>query len=104
MSGSLRVSKVETLAELGDLPKGLSFLDPILRHEVKEALESGREAFISQNSRGDRNSRFIYDRYEATGTVFAKSRETFDHFYELKPSSYIFSGLEVEEHPKEVWN
>ena len=28
----------------------------------------------------------------------------FDYFYELKPSSYIFSELEVAEHPKEVWN
>jgi len=104
MRGSLRVSKIETLGELGDLPKGLSFFNPILRHEVKEALEAGGEAFISQNSKGDRSSLFIYDSYEATGTIFTKSREAFHHFYELKPSSYIFSELEVAEHPKEVWN
>jgi Acetyltransferase (GNAT) family len=47
---------------------------------------------------------FIYDGYEATGTVFTKSREVFDYFYDLKPSSYIFSELDVPEHPKEVWN
>ena len=28
----------------------------------------------------------------------------FDYFYELKPSSYIFSELEVAEYQKEVWN
>jgi len=86
------------------LPKRLSFFDPILRHEVKEALEAGGEAFISQNSEGDKNGLFIYDNYEATGTIFTKSREVFDHFYELKTSSYIFSELEVAEHPKEAWN
>jgi hypothetical protein len=47
---------------------------------------------------------FIYDNYEATGTIFTKSREVFDHFYGLKPSSYIFSELQVAEYPKEVWN
>jgi hypothetical protein len=90
--------------QLTDLPKGLSFFDPLLRHEVKEALEAGGEAFVSRNSDGGKNGLFIYDNYEATGTIFTKSREVFDHFYELKPSSYIFSELQVAEHPKEVWN
>lgn len=75
-----------------------------LRHEVKETLEAGGEAFISQSSRGDKNGLFIYDAYEATGTVFTKSREVFDLFYKLKPSSYIFSEVEVGELPKEDWN
>ncbi len=104
MSNSVQVSKIKTIDELGDLPKRLSFFDPLLRHEVKEALEAGGEAFISHNSDGVKNGLFIYDNYEATGTIFTKSREVFDHFYELKPSSYIFSELEVAEHPKEVWN
>lgn len=104
MSNSVQVSKIKTIDELGDLPKQLSFFDPLLRHEVKEALEAGGEAFISQNSEGVKNGLFIYDNYEATGTIFTKSREVFDHFYNLKPSSYIFSELEVAEHPKEVWN
>ncbi|MDA4114064.1 MAG: GNAT family N-acetyltransferase [Thaumarchaeota archaeon] len=86
------------------MPKGLSFFDPIIRHEVKEALEAGGEAYFSQNSEGTKNGLFIYDGYEATGTIFTKSREVFDHFYGLKPSSYIFSELEVAELPKEVWN
>lgn len=102
MTSIVQVSKIETLNE--QLPKGLSFFDPILRHEVKEALEAGGEAFISQNSKGDKNGLFIYDNYEATGTIFTKSREAFDQFFTLKPSSYIFSELEVAEHHKEAWN
>jgi len=56
------------------------------------------------NAEGAKNGLFIYDGYEATGTVFTKSREVFDYFYYLKPSSYIFSELDVAEYPKEVWN
>src|SRR5208283_3941822 len=104
-SNSVRVSKIRTIEEqLSDLPKGLSLFDPLLRHEVKEALEAGGEAFVSQNSEGGMNGLFIYDSYEATGTVFTKSREVFDYFYKLKPSSYIFSELQVAEYPREVWN
>ena len=105
MSNSLQVSKVDSVdGQLDDLPRGLSFFDPILRHEAKEALEAGGEVLVSQNFKGEKNGLFIYDNYEATGTIFTKSREAFDRFYGLKPSSYIFSELEVAEHPKEVWN
>ena len=86
------------------MPKGLSFFDPFLHHDVKETLEAGGEVFVSQNSEGDKNGLFVYDSYEATGTIFTKSAEVFDHFYKLKPSSYIFSELDVAEHPKELWN
>ena len=97
--------KIETLNEqLSKLPRGMSFFDPILRHEAKETLEAGGEAFISQDTKGNKTGLFIYDNYEATGTIFTKSREAFDQFYTLKPSSYIFSELEVAEHPKEAWN
>ena len=86
------------------MPSGLSFFDPILLHEAKEALEAGGEVFVSQNSKGDKDGLFIYDNYEATGTIFTRSREAFDRFYTLKPSSYIFSELEVAQHEKETWN
>ena len=86
------------------MPSGLTFFHPILHHETKEALEAGGEVFVSQNSKGDKDGLFIYDNYEATGTIFTKSREAFDRFYTLKPSSYIFSELEAAEHQKETWN
>ena len=105
MTNIIPVSKTEALHEqLRDLPKGLSFYDPMLRHEIKEALESDGEAFISQNSKGEKNGLFIYDDYEATGTIFTRSVEAFNQFYDLKPSSYIFSEFEATQHPKETWN
>lgn len=107
MSGSVGVlvSKVLTINEqLGNLPRGLSFFDPILRHEVKEALEAGGEVFLSHDSEGHKNGIFIYDAYEETGTIFTKSRGVFEYFYALKPSSYIFSELEITELPRETWN
>ena len=104
-SNFLQVSGTKSVDEqLGDLPKGLSFFDPILDHEAKEALEAGGEVYVSQSPEGQKNGLFIYDGYEATGTVFTKSREVFDHFYLLKPSSYIFSEYEAAEHQKEAWN
>ena len=104
MSG-LQISPVKSVdAQLSGLPKDMSFFDPILRHETKETLEAGGEAYISESPKGGRDGLFIYDVWEATGTIFTKSREAFDRFFTLKPSSYIFSELDVPELPKEVWN
>jgi hypothetical protein len=103
-SSSLHVSVVRSVEELGDLSKGLSFFDPIIHHEAKEALEADDEVYVSKSSDGHKNGLFIYDGFEATGTIFTRSKEVFDHFYPLKPSSYIFSEYEATEHPKEDWN
>jgi len=100
-----QISPVKSVDEqLSGLPKGLSFFDPILRHETKETLEAGGEAYISGSPKGGRDGLFIYDVWEATGTIFTKSREVFGGFFAMKPSSYIFSELNVPELPKEVWN
>jgi len=101
----LEISPVKSVNEqLSGLPKGLSFFDPILRHETREALEAGGEAYISATLGGGTDGLFIYDSWETTGTIFTKSREAFDRFFALKPSSYIFSELDVPELPKEIWN
>jgi hypothetical protein len=101
---SSQVSKVTSIEQLGDLPRGLSFFDPILHYEAKEALEADGEVYFSKSREGPKNGLFIYDGYESTGTIFAKTREVFDSFYPLKPSSYIFSEYEAVEIPKEPWN
>jgi RimJ/RimL family protein N-acetyltransferase len=106
-SSSLKITKVETIKapELHELPKGLSIFDPLISHEVKEALEAEGEVYVSQESTsGENNGLFIYDNFEATGTIFTKNRTAFDYFFKLKPSSYIFSELEISEYPKELWN
>jgi len=94
----------EVELQLAGLPKGLSYFDPILRHEAKEALEAGGEVMTSESPEGAKNGLFIYDGFEATGTIFTRSREAFDWFYAQKPSSYIFSELEAPEIPRENWN
>jgi len=102
---STQISQVKSVDEqLSGLPKGLSLFDPILRHETREALAAGGEAYVSQSPEQGKNGLFIYDVWEATGTIFTRSRGAFDSFYAIKPSSYIFSELDVPELPKEVWN
>jgi len=102
---STRILQVTSVDEqLSRLPKGLSFFDPILRHEVREELEAGGEAYISQSPEEGSNGLFIYDAWEATGTIFTRSKQAFDRFFELKPLSYIFSELDVPETPREAWN
>lgn len=104
MSSTRMLQAKTAREEVRGLPKGLSFYDPILGSEVMEALDAGGEAYISQGPKGDKNGLFIYDSWEATGTIFTKSREAFDSFFALKPDSYIFSEMDVPELPKEVWN
>jgi ribosomal protein S18 acetylase RimI-like enzyme len=103
-NSGVKVSQIKRFEELGELPKGISFFDKLLGHEVKEALDAGGEVYVSSSESGQENGLFIYDEYEATGTIFTKSKAVFDHFYKVKPSSYIFSELEVLELPKEPWN
>lgn len=104
MSGTQILPVKSVDEQLSGLPRGLSFFDPILRHEAKEVLEAGGEVYISESPEGGRNGLFIYDGWEATGTIFTKSREAFDRFFALEPSSYIFSELDVPELPRETWN
>src|SRR5207237_10285967 len=104
-SNCLQVSEVKSAdEELRDLPKGLSFFDPIIRHEAKEALEAGGEVYVFRNSDGHKSGLFIYDGIEVTGTIFTRSREVFDHFYLLQPCGYMFSEYEVGVHMNEVCN
>jgi len=101
----VKVSDARTVdRQLAGLPEGMSFFTPIINHEAKEALEAGGEVFVSEVSDGEKNGLLIYDNYEATGTIFTRSREAFDRFYEMKPSSYIFSELDVPDRTRESWN
>ncbi|MDG6935061.1 MAG: GNAT family N-acetyltransferase, partial [Nitrososphaerota archaeon] len=44
------------------------------------------------------------DPYEETGTIFTKSRESFELFLRLRPHSYIFSEFLAEDYQRDVWN
>ncbi len=100
----VHVSKVTSVEQIAGLPKGLSFFEPIIPHEVKETLEAGGEVYISTDREGKKDGLFIYDRFEATGTIFTKSRDVFNAFFDLKPDSYAFSEVDAGDLPREPWN
>lgn len=104
MGSSVKISEVKSVEGVAGIPKGLSFFDPLIRHETEEALEAGGEAYVSEGLAGEKNGLFIYDGWEATGTIFTRSKEAFDLFFALKPSSYIFSELDVPDLERENWN
>jgi RimJ/RimL family protein N-acetyltransferase len=101
---NVQATKILKPSELGSFPDRFSFFDPIIPHEVKEAIEAGGEVYVSEDGAGKRDALFIYDEYEATGTIFTRSKMAFDYFYKLKPSSYIFSEFDVKDIPREPWN
>jgi ribosomal protein S18 acetylase RimI-like enzyme len=77
-------------------PEGFSFFEPYLHYFVKEILETGGEAYVSRASDGAVSGLFIYDKAEKTGTIFTRSREIFDHFYELRPFNFLYSEMRTE--------
>lgn len=78
------------------LPKGFSFFEPYLQYHVKEMLEIGGEAHLSRTPEGAISGIFIYDDFEKSGTIYTRSRKTFDYFYTLKPFNFLFSELKTE--------
>src|SRR5215510_3834301 len=106
------MSKTETItvAQIHDLsdvdlvvPDGFSFFQPFLKHSIKEVLEVGGEAFVTDAPNGSISGLLIYDDFENTGTIYTRSREVFDHFYNLKPFSYLWSELRTE-HDSETYD
>jgi len=58
---------------------------------------------MSETRGGEGSGLFLYDDYEKAGSIFTRSREVFDYFYELKPFKSIYAELQTE-HPKEVYD
>ena len=84
-------------------PEGFSFFRPYLGYWIKETLEIGGEAYVSETAAGYGSGLFLYDDYEKAGSVFTRSREVFDHFYRLKPFKSIYAELQTE-HEKEIFD
>jgi GNAT superfamily N-acetyltransferase len=63
---------------------------------IKEILEVGGEAYVSRTSEGAVSGIFTYDNSEKVGTIYTRSREVFDHFYELKPFNFLFAEMKTE--------
>ena len=97
------VSQITKSSEPLVFPKGLSFFDAHLQYYVQEMLAIGGEAYISKSSDGEVSGLLIYDDYERSGTIFSRSREAFDYFYELKPFDTLFAEIRTE-HKSETYD
>jgi len=96
-SGEMKVSEIWDTSDIDFvLPNGLSFFEPYLQHFIKEILEIGGEAYVSRTSEGAVSGIFIYDDSEKLGTIYTRSREVFDYFYELKPFNFLFAEIRTE--------
>ncbi len=101
---TIRVSQIRNAFDIDlALPEGFSFFQPYLQHWIKEVLGVGGEAYVAKTLTGSISGLFIYDDFEKTGTVYTQSRKVFDHFYELKPFSVLWSELRTE-HESETYD
>src|SRR5207247_9158053 len=64
---------------------------------------AGGEAYASRTSEGTISGIFLYDYLEMTVTIYTRSKEAFDYFYELRPASFLFAELKTE-HESEVYD
>ncbi len=85
------------------LPNGFSFFESYLQYFLRETLGAGGEAYVSRTSEGTITGIFLYDDAEKTGTIYTRSKEAFDYFYELRPANFLFAELKTE-HESEVYD
>jgi len=97
------VSEIKDASEIDSFPKGITFFDPYLKHDLVETLQSGGEAYFSKTSDDVITGLFMYDGYEEGGTIYTKSRQVFDQFYAMKEFSYLYSELKTE-HPSQPYD
>jgi len=103
-SEEIRASQVRNASNVHLVfPNGFSFFQPYLEYWIKETLEIGGEAYVSETEAGNGSGLFLYDDYEKAGSIFTRSREVFDYFYKLRPFKSIYAELQTE-HPKEIYD
>jgi len=103
-SEGIEVSQIRNTSDVHFVfPDGFSFFQPYLEYWIKETLEIGGEAYVSETAAGNDSGLFLYDDYEKSGSVFTRSREVFDYFDKLKPFKSIYAELHTE-HPKEIYD
>ncbi len=103
-SEEIKVFQVRNVSDVHLVfPNGFSFFQPYLEYWIKETLEIGGEAYVSETEAGNGSGLFLYDDYEKAGSILTRSREVFDYFYKLKPSKSIYAELQTE-HPKEIYD
>ncbi len=102
--GTIDVSEIRNSSDiLLGVPADLSFFGPYVQRSIEEVLQVGGEAYHAKGPEGSTLGVFIYDDFEKTGTVYTRSKEVFDYFYELKPFSFLWSELRTE-HESETYD
>ncbi len=99
----IQVSEVKDASEIDAFPKGVTFFEPYLKHDLKETVEAGGEAYLAKTSDGVITGLFMYDGYEEGGTIYTNSHEVFDKFYGLKEFTFLYSELKTE-HPSQAYD
>jgi ribosomal protein S18 acetylase RimI-like enzyme len=88
--------EIKTMNELSVLPENLSFFPvPYLRYWAKETLDLGGEVQVARSRDEQITGLFVYDGYEQNGTVFTRSQEVFDYFFQLNPAGSLWSELKA---------
>lgn len=96
-SGEMKISEILNTSDIDFVfPDGFSFFEPFIPYFVKEILEIDGEAHVSRTSEGAVSGIFLYDDSEKLGTIFTRSREVFDYFYELKPFNFLFAEMRTD--------
>ncbi|MGA2385122.1 MAG: GNAT family N-acetyltransferase [Candidatus Bathyarchaeia archaeon] len=97
LTGEMQVTQLLSASDINFVfPVGFSFFEPYLAYHTKEILEIGGEAYVTRTPDGVTSGLFIYDGSEKSGTIYTRSREIFDYFYELKPFNWLFSEMQTE--------
>jgi ribosomal protein S18 acetylase RimI-like enzyme len=103
-SGGTIASEIRSTSNIDYIfPSGFSFFESYLPYYVKEILDIGGEAYVSRTSNGSISGIFIYDDSEKAGTIFTRSRQIFDYFYDLRPLNFLFAEL-MTEHQRETYD
>ena len=94
----MQIMEIKSANELSELPVTLSFFPvPYLCYWAKEALDLGGEVRIAKSGDQQITGLFVNDDYEQNGTVFTRSREVFDYFFQLKPVGSLWSELNANQ-------
>ena len=103
-SGEVKAVEVRSPSDIDFVfPNGFSFFEPYLQYFIRETIGAGGEAYVSRTSEGNISGLFVYDGSEKTGTIYTRSKEAFDYFYELRPANFLFAELKTE-HESEVYD
>lgn len=93
----MEVSEIRDTADISLVfPDSFSFFEPYLRYQIKEIMQVGGAAYLARDPEGRVSGLFIYDNFEKSGTIYTRSREVFDHFFQLMPFNFIFSEMAIE--------